>query len=208
MRSHPTEIYRAANPLQAQMLKGFLEDRGIDARVENDLLQAAGGDLPLGWTAAPRVMVAAEDESQAREAALEFDATLREHRETSPGEVLDHDDEQWKDWPRCPQCNTLRRAQCGICGTAGVSFPLADIDDSVQPPRVLLHCATCDDHFRPSFFRTCHECSHDFGSGLRIESEAPPTIDWEGSTRLWIVLGCVFLGIAVIIAYFAFLLMS
>src|SRR5438067_13769821 len=73
MSGEPTVIYSAASTQQAHLLKGRLLERGIVARVVNDSLQMAGGELPLGWTAAARVIVAEEDGPKARRIAEDFD---------------------------------------------------------------------------------------------------------------------------------------
>ena len=66
MADRPVEIFRAANSQHAQMLRQMLEERGIKAFIVNEALQTAGGDLPLGWTAAPRILVAEEDAVKGR----------------------------------------------------------------------------------------------------------------------------------------------
>ena len=51
------EVYRAKHSPQAHLLKSALENAGIRAVVEGDLLQGAVGE-PGEWWAAPRIMVA------------------------------------------------------------------------------------------------------------------------------------------------------
>ena len=77
MADRPVEIFRAANSQHAQMLRQMLEERGIKAYIVNEALQTAGGDLPLGWTAAPRILVGEEDAVKGRLIAEQFDAVLR-----------------------------------------------------------------------------------------------------------------------------------
>lgn len=55
------EAYRAAHPIQAHALRLALEAAGIPVVIENEALQGAIGDVPPGWSSAPRLMV---DESQ------------------------------------------------------------------------------------------------------------------------------------------------
>lgn len=55
------EAYRASHPLQAHALRFALEEAGISVVIENEALQDAIGDLPSGWSCAPRLMV---EESQ------------------------------------------------------------------------------------------------------------------------------------------------
>jgi hypothetical protein len=60
------EVYRAKDSPQAYLLRSALENAGIPAVVEGDLLQGALGDLPVGWSSAPRIMVDESDAPQAR----------------------------------------------------------------------------------------------------------------------------------------------
>ena len=61
------EVYRAAHSPQAHLLKSTLEDAGIRAIVEGDLLQGGLGEIPAGWPTAPRLMVEESDAAAARE---------------------------------------------------------------------------------------------------------------------------------------------
>jgi hypothetical protein len=60
------EVYRAKNSPQAHLLKSALENSGIPALVEGELLQGALGELPIGWSSAPRILVDESDAAQAR----------------------------------------------------------------------------------------------------------------------------------------------
>jgi hypothetical protein len=55
------EVYRARNLPHAQAIRIALQEAGIHAQIDGELLQGAVGDLPLGWMTVPRVLV---DESQ------------------------------------------------------------------------------------------------------------------------------------------------
>ena len=59
------EVFRAADSQHAHLVKEALEDAGIRAVVEGDLLQGAVGGVPAGWSSAPRVLVAEGDASKA-----------------------------------------------------------------------------------------------------------------------------------------------
>src|SRR5436190_11737136 len=137
MAERPTEIFRAANSQHAQMLKGMLEERGIKAFIVNEALQTAGGDLPLGWTAAPRILVAEEDAAKGRLIAEQFDALLRDGKSiaTDDFEVADAD---WTDWPLCPACHQRREVLCTVCGSRGSKFALADLVEERGRRQVLL----------------------------------------------------------------------
>jgi hypothetical protein len=74
------EIYRAANPLDAQLLKGELEAAGIRTQITGENV-AALEVLPLWW-AAPRLLVTEADAAQAAAILRELDAA-RATRPTS-----------------------------------------------------------------------------------------------------------------------------
>ena len=67
---HPTEtelieVYRAANPIEAHTIRLALEDAGIKVEIDGESLQ--GGEYPLGWSTAPRILVAESQVTAARE---------------------------------------------------------------------------------------------------------------------------------------------
>src|SRR4051812_20224295 len=172
MPGEPTVIYSADNVQQAYLLKGLLEEQGIFARVVNDAIQIASGDLPLGWTSAAKVVVPDQDAPAARRLAEEFD------RQTAHEPLADDKCEAsvtapWESWPVCPECGERRSARCPICHTSGSKFELADLQESASGERVLLYCPNCDDHFRPEWYRLCARCGHDFGEGIQVAQPAP-----------------------------------
>lgn len=61
-----TVVYRAAHPMEAHMVANFLKEAGLPATVDGDYLTGALGDLPMGWTTAPRVLVAEKNAVAAR----------------------------------------------------------------------------------------------------------------------------------------------
>jgi Putative prokaryotic signal transducing protein len=205
MADRPVEIFRAANSQHAQMLRQMLEERGIKAFIVNEALQTAGGDLPLGWTAAPRILVAEEDAVKGRLIAEQFDAVLRDGESvtTDDFEVASAD---WTDWPLCPNCRQRREVLCNICGSRGSKFALADSVEEQGRTQVLLFCDSCDDHFRPQFFRICHRCGHDFGSGVEAEPVQQKIELPENTGRTWLVIGGLVLFAVAMGAYFYWLL--
>lgn len=78
--SNLVEIYRAANGPQTHVVRNFLQSAGIPAVIDGDLLQGGIGDLPAGWSTAPRVLVAAENAAWAK--------TLIETAESADDEPL------------------------------------------------------------------------------------------------------------------------
>jgi hypothetical protein len=68
------EIYRAANPMQAHLLRGLLESLGIDAQVLGESLFNVRGEAPITTETLPVVAVAREEDvERAREIAEAFD---------------------------------------------------------------------------------------------------------------------------------------
>src|SRR5262245_2926746 len=161
MSRQPTVIYSAANTQQAHLLKGLLEQEGIAATVVNDAIQMAGGELPLGWTSAARVVVAEENASAARAFAEEFDRSSGAQF-TSEAELEAQPLSPWEDWPSCPQCGERRAARCPVCGVSRTDFLLADAQESATESDVLLKCHDCDDLIRPQWYRLCAACGHDY----------------------------------------------
>jgi hypothetical protein len=204
MSGEPTVIYSAASSQQAHLLKSLLAERGIAAWVVNDSIQIAGGELPLGWTAAAKVVVGDLDAAEARQFALEFDQR--------PAQVATEDDpaktttvtDDWADWPTCPKCQERRSARCPVCSVSGTRFPLADLDDSGDEPRVLLICESCDDHFLPEWFRLCPHCGHDYGDGIVLEPASRP-LDAVNSRAVTLVAALVVGGVLLFL-YFTWLL--
>jgi hypothetical protein len=197
MPGPPTVIYSAANSQQAYLLKGLLAEQGIAAWVVNDSIQIAGGELPLGWTAAPRVVVSESDAAEARQFAESFDhQTALETPDENPKEALALT--PWPDWPICPDCGERRSARCPVCGISATDFPLADFQDSPDDQRVLLYCQACDDHFLPDWYRLCPRCGYDYGDGLAVEGTIEPLgFNW----RSWLVLAILVAGAASMLGY-------
>jgi uncharacterized paraquat-inducible protein A len=208
MSAEPIVIYSAASTQQAHLLKSLLAQCGIAAHVVNDSIQIAGGELPLGWTAAARVVVSAADAADARRLAEEFD------RRTSCEATLDQavfetEDGPWTDWPACPRCGERRVARCPICETSGAEFPLADMQETSAGARVLLMCRTCDDHMLPQWYRRCARCGHDYGAGIEPASDLiSPLPQLELNPRVAFVLAALVLAASIITAYFLWLFLS
>jgi hypothetical protein len=202
MSGEPTVIYSAANSQQAHLLKGLLEQEGISARVVNDAIQLAGGDLPVGWSAAARVVVAEQDGPAARLLAEEFDRQTA-HEPTDDDQAEASELLPWSDWPVCPTCGERRSARCPVCGLSKTDFPLADIQELREGERVFLACDACDDHFLPEWFRVCPRCGYDYGDGIEISP--PATARPVNEPRLAVVIG-VLLAVGIIAtAYFLWL---
>jgi hypothetical protein len=73
--AHFVEIYRAANSLEAGLLKGALEEAGIPTRVTDESIAALY--VPSIWWASPRVLVAEGDAAKAAVILRELEAARR-----------------------------------------------------------------------------------------------------------------------------------
>ena len=101
------EVYWARNAGDAHLVAGLLEADGIRADVINEMLQAGAGELPLGPSSAPRVVVAVADAARAQ-------AIVQE-------------------WERRPKREPSETWRCGECGEQ-VDFAL-DACDYCYTPR-------------------------------------------------------------------------
>ncbi len=59
------EVYRAKDAVEAHLVYDALEDAGIKALIDGETLGNSFGALPLGWTTAPRILVAKVDYQKA-----------------------------------------------------------------------------------------------------------------------------------------------
>lgn len=182
-------IYQGGTIEQAHLLRNLLEEQGITAWVQNEVLGAAVGGLPPGMTTLPRVDVANHDAARARQLVDAFDRQLRvgpppeddafsDTRTAS--DVTPAPD--WTGWPCCPDCGQRRNTHCPICHDAGNEFPLAEYNVAAPTAvpaeqgenRVaslqLLVCSVCDEAFHPRFYRRCAWCGHDFEDGVETEN--------------------------------------
>jgi hypothetical protein len=83
MLGPPIEIYRARGLPEAYAIRNALEAQAIPANIENELLQGAIGDLPMGWATAPRILVDRRNEMAARAILADF---LQKIQATVPDE--------------------------------------------------------------------------------------------------------------------------
>src|SRR6516162_8733926 len=105
------EVYRAKNNLQALVLRHALDDAGIRAMVEGELLQGAVGELPIGWATAPRILVAPADFARARQiiAATDQAEAALDEKETGDNAV-------------CLACGGRMPDGVSVCAACGWSY--------------------------------------------------------------------------------------
>ncbi len=199
-------IYTAATPQEAYLLRDALAEAGIRALVSNESLQAAAGDVPLGWTIAPRLLVAPEDAADARRLAEQY-----EDRRKSGGTLLDADRPPEKPPApvRCPECRRPRTAICPVCETGGSHFrpgEMLDGEAETAGGPSLLICPTCDEPFEPGYLLCCEWCGHEFADGLAPPvAPAPRTVE-PPNPRVFAIGVLIAAAISGVIAYFALVL--
>lgn len=107
----PIEVYRAANLVEAHMLRSLLEDAGIRVRVDPGGLEGTIGESPLSWDALPRIAVRA-DQAVAARGLIEQAVADRESAETAEAD----------DRERCLQCGALLPSDAETCRQCGWTF--------------------------------------------------------------------------------------
>src|SRR5438874_13812818 len=106
------EVYRPRNLPEAHAIRIALEEAGIRVQIDNELLQGAVGELPMGWATAPRILV---PEPQATEARTIMGRTEVQAR-GQPAE-----DEQGEG-TRCLACGRVMAEAETKCPTCGWSY--------------------------------------------------------------------------------------
>ena len=101
------EAYRASHPIQAHALRFALEEAGIQVVIENEALQDGIGDLPSGWSSAPRLMVEESQLADAREIIGRID-NIAEHE---PAEAT-----------HCLACKAIMAETVTTCPKCGWSY--------------------------------------------------------------------------------------
>ncbi len=105
----PVELYRARSLPEAHAIRVALEEEGIAVRIDNELLQGVVGEVPFGWTTAPRIMVERSQEETARRILDEY---LQQTTHT----------EETEDQPdRCLACGATM-GEADVCPRCGWSF--------------------------------------------------------------------------------------
>ena len=102
------EVYRATNSPEAQTICCALQDAGVLAQIEGEMLQGVIGAVPTGWNTGPRLMVPESQFALARKVLLQ---AAEERRQTS-SEATD-------ETTRCLACGSKMaesQAQCANCG--------------------------------------------------------------------------------------------
>jgi membrane protease YdiL (CAAX protease family) len=123
------EIYRAKNLPEAHIIRLMMEQEGIDVSISNETLQGILGEIAMGWSTSPRVLVKQQDTEAARKVLLSHaDHAIREEGPTD------------EDSLKCFACGNLM-GDSSVCATCGwsygddqVAMPAATIDHSESTP--------------------------------------------------------------------------
>lgn len=143
------EAYRAAHPIQAHALRMALEEAGIRVIIENEALQGAIGDVPAGWSSAPKLMVEESQLAAARTIISQTDHSERANLGLKPHETA----------------IALGAASFGILG---VALAPDGIEEPESPETT--RCLACDAIMTESE-ATCPNCGWTYESDSATESE-------------------------------------
>src|SRR4051794_14512783 len=103
--STPVVLYTARELYEAQEVHDALEDQGIPSRVEGEYLTGVLGDVPLGSTTAPRVMVREVDQLAAKKILDQLLEEFRQaHAARSNDQVCLSCGAEMQGVDRCPKC--------------------------------------------------------------------------------------------------------
>jgi Putative prokaryotic signal transducing protein len=117
------EVYRARGLPEAHAVRLLLEREGIAAEIDNEFLQGAVGELPMGWTTAPRILVAPVHEAAAADLVRAF---LQRPTQT-------RDEEEGDDGPlRCLACGT-QMGEAEACPRCGWSYETSGAEADAPP---------------------------------------------------------------------------
>jgi hypothetical protein len=98
------EVYRAKDAPAAHLLKSALEEAGISAIIEGELLQGALGEVPVGWSSSPRVLVNSGDAPGAREIIRQKEAVPADSSASLGDVCLSCGTPLGEEEETCPQC--------------------------------------------------------------------------------------------------------
>lgn len=82
------ELYRPHNLIQAELFQLALKEAGIRSLVVGEYLQGVVGELPMGWSTSPRLLV----ESTRAEDAATLLLPLQERQDAKRGETPSDED--------------------------------------------------------------------------------------------------------------------
>ena len=150
------EAYRAGHAIQAHAIKHALEDAGISVIIENEALQGAIGDVAVGWSSAPRLMVPASQLEAAREIIRQTD-----HSEQTAAGLT--------------STETAASMAAAMFGWVGVGLmALSHSPSEVTEQAETTRCLTCDAVMEESE-ETCSKCGWSYSLTEELEPDDEDT---------------------------------
>ncbi len=146
----PKVVHNARSNTEAEIIKSWLEQQGIPAKVFNG--EMSGGAFEIIETD-PQVLVSEEDFDRALSVIEDFRAEL----EQTPDMSRVSDAEGQFDWPLCPVCDEMRLARCDQCNEVSSEF---STDESSDEKHMI--CLACNQSTTLSMLDQCQFCDHDF----------------------------------------------
>ncbi len=104
------QVYSARNEIDAHLVKGFLDEQGIESVVQGAALSAILGELPVAPDTSPSLWVRDEDLDRAIEAIAGFKA------DAVPAQPAA---DPWT----CPKCGESIESQFTACWSCGETKP-------------------------------------------------------------------------------------
>ena len=111
-------VYTARDEMDANFVKGLLEQRGIQAVVQGQALGEVWGNLPLSAASTPTVWVPEADVERAR-------PLVEEYRRTDEANAVDDAERLRTTWA-CPNCGEKVEDQFTQCWKCGHNRPTGD----------------------------------------------------------------------------------
>src|SRR5665213_831482 len=119
------QIYSARDDMDANFLKGLLEQEGITAIIQGERLEGAWGTMPVTSNSLPGVWVDEADLARAELIVAEY--RQHEHQHAVGGETPPQ--ETWK----CPKCGEEVEEQFDQCWNCGTEKPETPSAQSPEP---------------------------------------------------------------------------
>ena len=95
------KLFTAADPMEAHLVRGLLEEAGIIADVQGEAIWVARGEIGFGEGTAPYVVVKDEDVDAARAVVAEYEAKRKHVPICCPECEFDL---RGSAGPKCPEC--------------------------------------------------------------------------------------------------------
>ena len=102
------KVYAASNPVDAHLVKGFLEGESISAEVQGEFVFGVRGEVPITPDTAPSVWILDDSDY---DKAMALVATF-----SKPAQTGAHTGGEWR--CACGEANESQFTECWNCGNA------------------------------------------------------------------------------------------